>query len=131
MAEINQKQEIALAALASGNTRAEAAALANVTEATIYNWLNEESFADRLKQTQRRMFENAVSELQAASLDAISALRRNLTCGEPRAENAAATAILNNCYRLTEQVALLERLETLEKAVEEKTYEIKKSDWQN
>lgn len=129
--DLNEKQNLALSALAAGNTRSKAAEIAGIAESTLYVWLSDEIFSQRLKETQRTMFDRAVSEIQAASLDAIATLRRNLNCGEPRAENAAATSLLANCYRLTEQVVLLERLETLEKVVGERSYEIKKSNWQN
>jgi hypothetical protein len=57
-----------------------------------------------------------VAQLQQATGEAVAALRRNLTCGTPAAEIAAAKAIIDQSVKGVELIDLAERVEALEQA---------------
>jgi hypothetical protein len=57
-----------------------------------------------------------VNRLQAASNEAVDTLRRNLDCGNVAVETRAALGVLEQAFRVHEQLELEERLAALERA---------------
>ena len=113
-----QLEDRALAALLSEPTIAQAAAKADISESTMLRWLADPSFKARYRDARRQVVELAVTNLQQATSDAVEALTRNLTCGVPASEIAAAKAVLDFAVKGVELVDLSERVEQLERAAE-------------
>ncbi len=120
MENLSESQLLAMAALVSGGTRAEAAIAADVAESTVFRWLNEEIFSQHLRETQTRLFNDSVNELKAATLIAVKTLRNvcNDTEATASARVSAASAILSNCFKAIEQTEIRDRIEDLEKELE-------------
>ena len=112
----DNKEDAALAALLSQPTIAEAATKSGIGEATIHRWLTDPAFKARYRDARRQVVEHAVSGLQQAASDAVAALSRNLHCGIPASEIAAAKAVLDFAVKGVELVDLAERVEQLEHA---------------
>ena len=111
-------EDRALAALLSEPTIAQAAAKASVSESTLLRWLAEPSFKSRYRDARRQIVEVAVAGLQQATSEAVATLSRNLQCGVPASEIAAAKAVLDFAVKGVELVDLAERVEALEQASE-------------
>jgi len=111
-----RREEAAIAALLTEPTIALAAAKAGIGEATILRWLREPSFGAQYRAARRTVVESAIGRLQQATSDAVAALSRNLQCGVPASEIAAAKAIIDFAVKGLELVDLAERVEQLEQA---------------
>jgi hypothetical protein len=109
-----QREDAALAALLSEPTIEAAATKAGISEPTLWRWLAEPSFKSRYRDARRQVVEHAISGLQQAAGEAVEALRRNLQCGVPASEIAAAKAIIDQAVKGVELVDLAERVEALE-----------------
>ena len=112
-------EDRALAALLSEPTIGQAAATAGVSESTLLRWLAEPSFKSRYRDARRQVVELAVAGLQQATSDAVATLGRNLHCGVPSSEIAAAKAVLDFAVKGVELIDLAERVEALEQASEQ------------
>jgi len=91
-----------------------AAMKAKVSARTMTNWLADPAFQAAYRAQRKRIVEHAVGRIQRATEKAVSTLRRNLTCGNPAAENKAAELLLTHALRGLETTEILERLEALE-----------------
>jgi hypothetical protein len=112
--ELTAKQEKAIVALLDKPTIREAALSLNIGEATLWRWLQEPEFHRAYRAARRQVVEHSISELQAATSDAVAALKRNLTCGNQSVEVRAAQIILEQSVKAVELVDLAERVEELE-----------------
>ena len=112
----SRREETAIAALLACPTLEAAAERAGIDPATLRRWLADPSFAARYRAARRQVVEQAVSALQRAAGESVEALQRNLTCGTPTAEIAAAKAILDQAFRGMEVLDLAARIEQLERA---------------
>lgn len=108
-----RREDQAIAALLTEPTIAAAALKACVSEATLYRWLRDASFQERYRAAKRLVLEQAVAQLQQAAGDAVGALARNLTCGVPASEIAAARAILDHAFRGLELFDLADEVRRL------------------
>lgn len=108
------KQEKAIAALLDRPTIREAAQSVNISEATLWRWLQERKFQRAYRMARRRVVEHSISELQAATSEAVATLKRNLKCGNQSVEVRAAQIILDQSVKAVELVDLAERVEELE-----------------
>jgi hypothetical protein len=111
-----QREDVALAALLSKPTIEAAAKKAGISESTLLRWLAEPSFKARYRDARRQVVEMAVCQLQTATSDAVESLSRNLKCGVPASEIAAAKAVLDFAVKGVELVDLAARVEQLELA---------------
>jgi hypothetical protein len=111
-----QREDAALSALLAEPTIAAAAQAAGISERTLVRWLAQPDFKARYRAARRQLVEAAIGRLQQAATQAVDALTRNLTCGVPSSEIAAAKAILDNAIKAIELVDLAERIEQLEQA---------------
>src|SRR5204862_4497344 len=99
-------------------TIGQAASKANVSESTLLRWLADPSFKARYRDARRQVVDLAVTGLQQATSEAVATLSRNLKCGVPASEIAAAKAVLDFAVKGVELVDLAERVEALESASE-------------
>ena len=109
-------EDRALAALLSEPTIVQAATTAGISESTLARWLADPPFRARHREARRQVVEQAISALQRATEDAVTTLTRNLRCGVPASEIAAAKAVLDFAVKGVELVDLAERVEQLEQA---------------
>jgi len=100
--------------LLSTNTVTEAAKSAGLSVATLYRLLRCDEFKTEYRSMRRDIMETSIGRLQHATELAALTLRRNLSCGHPGSEIAAAKIVLENAVKGIEQTDFLERLETLE-----------------
>ena len=114
--KITRAQERAIAALLSEGTIPNAAARAKVSPRTLAYWLKLPAFAAAYRDARRQVVEQAVSVLQQASIHAVAALVRNLSCGRPAVEVSAANSLLAHSTAALETFDVLSRLEALEQA---------------
>ncbi len=118
--KLSRYQEAAITALLTERTIAEAAAVAGVGERTLRRWLREnEGFIAAYRQARRRASEVAVAHLQRVAEKAAATLERNLECGDPNPEIRAANVVLTHILRGLEFYEINERLEALERRVED------------
>jgi DNA-binding MurR/RpiR family transcriptional regulator len=117
--KLTRKAEQAIAALLEHPTIAEAARACGVSERSLWRWLQRPDFQKRYREAQRAIVDGAIGELQAATVEAVKTLRRNLNCGNAFAENSAAQAVLTHSLKALEMQELQERIERLEARIEE------------
>jgi DNA-binding MurR/RpiR family transcriptional regulator len=115
----SRREDVAIAALLTEPTISQAAEKAGVSESTLLRWLADPPFQAGYRAARLQVVEQAVSQLQQTTSEAVTTLRRNLTCGVPAAEISAAKAVLDFAVKGVELVDLAERIEHLEQATVE------------
>jgi AcrR family transcriptional regulator len=106
-------QEAAIAALLSHPTLDSAAKAAGVSRATLFRWTQEPDFQAAYRDARRQAMDGAIATLQAATAEAVAALRKALReKGSTRV--TAARAIWEFSFRSRELLDIEERLATLE-----------------
>jgi hypothetical protein len=115
--KLEGKQEALIAALLTESTHAAAAAKAGVSEATLHRWLHLFDFQNAYRQARRAVVEFAIGRLQQATVAAVEALQRNISCGHAPSEIRAALRILHHAVQGIELVDLAEQVEELSRAV--------------
>ncbi len=99
LTKVERATERAIVALLQHPTIASAAESCGVSERTMWRWLQRDAFQKRFQEAQHAVVSSAVGALQAATIEAVKTLRRNLNCGNFFAENAAARTILEQAMR--------------------------------
>ena len=118
--KLSRKQEDAIAALLTHGTVRDAAKACKVGEATLFRWLQIPSFHERYTAARREVLQAALTMLQSVARAAVATLARNLKCGVPSTEVAAARAILDTAIRAHELEEMTQRVEALEQMLETK-----------
>jgi hypothetical protein len=113
-----RRAEAAILALLTEPSIEAAADRAGVSKSTLLRWQQEPSFRDQYRAARRSVVEGTIGRLQQATAQAVDALCRNLTCGVPPSEIAAAKAIIDQAIKGVELVDLAERVDALEQAAE-------------
>jgi hypothetical protein len=111
---LSPRQEQAVAALLEHPTAAAAAAAVGVHEKTLRRWLKQTAFLNAYRSARRALVEAAVARVQQALGRGAETLVRNLTCGVPAAEIAAARQLFEQAYKGVELLDLAGRVATLE-----------------
>jgi len=93
---------------------------AGINKTTYYEWLKDEEFATELKTQQDQIYNSALIELNNLVGDAVSTYRELLNSEDESIKFRTASAILDNRLKLIESKELQERIEALEKTVENK-----------
>ncbi len=112
--KLTRKQEQAIAALLSSGTVKAAAERSGVSEVSLWRWMQLPEFQAQYRAVRRQVVERAVSELQAATGEAVETLRRNLNCEQANVEIRAAQIIIEQAVKGVELIDLQERIERLE-----------------
>jgi len=105
------------ALLRSGSVR-EAAEAIGVAPSTLLRWLQDPDFRAAFEAARERALEHAIAQLQAATAEAVQALRRNLGCGNPSVEVRAATAVLDAALKVAEHFELRQRVARIEQLLD-------------
>ena len=111
---LTSKQEKVMLDLLNGSTITDASKAHKISETTIYNWLQDETFKTQYRKLRRDSVENSLAQIQQSTTEAVETLRRNLHCENPAVEVRTAQIILDNAFKGIELTDILERLERLE-----------------
>jgi predicted DNA-binding transcriptional regulator AlpA len=120
----NSNQQRALAALIESSSIREASIKSGIGETTFYRFLKDAEFLKQYRQARRAMVENAITQAQAATNEAVETLKRNLNCEQPSVEIRAAALILDSAIKGVELIDVIERLEILENELEKQNGQI-------
>jgi HEAT repeat protein len=115
-ARFTRAQTLALAALLSSRTIAEAATATGVNERTLRRWLATPAFASAYRAAARTVAYEATTAVLAAQAEAVEVIRAALADPNPTLRLRAATQLLDLGVRFTED-DLAERLAQLEQEV--------------
>ena len=122
MVKINAKQERFAVALMSTSTITEAYTMAKITNATAYKYLNDPDFNAYYMKLRREAMQQATNKLQQSAILAVETLENVMLDAEnstPSARVQAARTVLENAYRGLEIDDIQQRIEQLEKRLEE------------
>ncbi len=91
--------------------------MCGVNDATLWRWLQLPDFQAAYRAARRQVVERAITELQAATGEAVETLKRNLHCENPAVEIRAAQIIIEQAIKGVELIELQERIERLEETL--------------
>lgn len=115
-ARFTRAQTLALAALLSSRTIAEAATAAGVNERTLRRWLTSKAFASAYRAAARTVAYEASTAVLAAQAEAVGVIRAALADPNPTVRLRAAAQLLDLGVRFAED-DVAERLAQLEQEV--------------
>jgi len=112
----SRKKDIAIVALVTEPTIADAAKKAGISHATLHKWLQIKDFKDAYREARREAVSAAISRLQRTATEAVDALRDVMSDPEnpASARVSAARAILEIAVKAVELEDLEARIEDLE-----------------
>jgi hypothetical protein len=110
------KRELAIVALLTSRTHADAAQACRISLRTLQRWLKEAPFAEAYKQAKSELVSGATTQLRINGTVAVATLESVATNKEnpPAARVAAARAILEFMFQAHETEDISARLEKLE-----------------
>ncbi len=115
--QLTTQQNKAIEALLLTNTIVRAAKRANVSEASIYHWMKQESFQTALREARRDILAHTTTRLQQMSVRALDTLENVME--DEKASSAsrvsASRLSLEMMYRGCALDDIVERLKTVEK----------------
>ncbi len=118
--KLGRKQELAIAALLRSPTIAGAAEQAGVSEATLFRWLQRPDFEEAYRRARQAAVDQAISQLQQATGQAVSTLQDVQADAEAPASSrvTAAKTVLEMALKLRESEELEARLAALEEQLQ-------------
>ena len=118
MQRLSAKKQRAADALLNGAGVTEAATLAQCSRITIWRWVKDDpAFGDALRSGADAALSTAARRLKTgadAAVDALLDVLENGAAPGAMARLRAADLVLSHCYRMTEMLDILERLDALE-----------------
>jgi phage terminase small subunit len=93
---------------------------AKIDRQTYYNWMKEEEFASELKKQQDALYNGALAELESLFNTALNAFKDLINSEDESIKFRTAKEIIDNITKQKDNRAIIERLEALEQALEEK-----------
>jgi predicted DNA-binding transcriptional regulator AlpA len=119
--KLGRRRELALVALLESRDLKEAAEKVGVSEVTLWRWLRREDFRNAFRELKKEAVSLAISRIQQVCGEAVETLREVMTLGKGEAPRVqAAKAILELALKALEIEELEERIEALEKWVNER-----------
>lgn len=100
--KFTRRQERAIVALLEQPTVEAAARVAGIGTVTLGRWMKRPDFQERFREARGRILDSTVLRLQNASGEAVEALRRAMSSGNPVAEVRAAEIVLEQVFRTVE-----------------------------
>ena len=119
--KLTPKQERALIALLDCGEIKKAAEIAEVGEVTLWRWLQSPDFQSRYRAARRQLVETAIAQLQSDCTTAARVLREVAEDRQAPASSrvAAARAIIEQSVSAVQLTDLQERLEEVERLLQE------------
>lgn len=121
--KFGRKKEAAIAALLAAPTIADAARIAGIGEATMYRWMKETDFRERLHRAKEQTVGQTVTRLQKTAGEAVEILRTLMNDGNcpAHARTMAAKSIVSLAVRSIYFEELALRVEVLEDVARKQT----------
>lgn len=118
---LTPKQHRFLTAMLEEQSIDAAAKTARITRATAYKYLDDDEFRKELQAARRTIIDGISNRLRKLGTKAIETLKDNLTDAEatPATKNSTAKIILEFIYRSHELENVTERLDEMERLLEE------------
>ena len=118
--KINRKQELTIIALLQNPTLTGAAKQVGIGEATLWRWLQQPDFEEAYRRARQTAVDQAISQLQQATGEAVDTLRQVQTDTEapPSSRVAAAKTVLEMAFKLREAEEMESRLTALEEKLQ-------------
>lgn len=110
----NRKAEELIVALLSSDSIAAAAQAVKISQKTAIRWLADADFQRDYRAARRSVVEQSLAAIQAITGEAVQTLRRNLNCGRPSVEVAAALGLMDRATKGVELADFDDRLAALE-----------------
>ena len=115
-------EDRAVVALAAGASKEDAAAVAGISRSTLFEWLKDPEFRERVRHERHRLIDRALGRLADASVGAVDVL---VTIADDvevpaSARVAAARGVLEIGARLREEVEVTSRLDEIEQALDQR-----------
>jgi hypothetical protein len=111
---VSEKTERLLLAQLSAPTVEAAAEQVGVSLSTAYRCRRQPRFRRRLERLRRGVFDQGLTTVQGLVGEAVSAVRRNLTCGVPAVEVSAAARVVDIGFKFADLADLSKRMEEIE-----------------
>src|SRR5262245_35344496 len=112
--KIGARQTVAITALLEGQSQAQAAARAKVSEMTLHRWRRDADFAAAYSAALRRVFDDGIDKLQAITRKAVRTLEKCLSAKRDGDKVRAALGLLAHALRAAELRDLQDRVAALE-----------------
>ena len=119
--ELTPKQVKTIKAILESRTYTEAVKQAKVGKATLYEWLKDPLFKAELDDRLKKLIDCSLNQLKGASGIAVDTLVKCLKKKDPNLQYRASVKILDFVLKLREHQEFEERLDKLEKIVNEKS----------
>lgn len=116
---LTPQQDAAIVALLKRRTILKVAEDVGVSRTTIFNWLNNPTFAKAYAAARAQLVDHAVAQIQKSTAEAVRTLRRNLKSVNGQVSNVAARALIEHALRALETQELRDRVAELERRIEE------------
>src|SRR5690242_5985781 len=112
----NRKTELFISALLSSRSVEEAAVKTKIALITARRWMRDPGFIEQFREARKEVMQQAISQIQQATIESIAALREVVVHGESEGSRvAAARTILENGLRSYQFEQLESRVEDLER----------------
>ena len=112
--KVSAKQDKLIPFLLIENSIEMACKRAGIGAATYYRWLGDAAFVAKFREARNAILQTTVARLQSLAGEAVETLKKNLSCGNPGAENRAAVAILQLTVKGVETLDIAEKLEIVQ-----------------
>jgi AcrR family transcriptional regulator len=113
MPKQTNKEKVLIALIETTSIR-EAAKKCGISEATIYNYLQDKEFLAEYRNARRQTVESAIAQMQSAASEAVERLKELQYCENPAVAARCAQIIFENSVKGMETTDILERLEKIE-----------------
>lgn len=113
----SRNRELAALAIASGKEVKDAAATANVSERTVFNWLNDDTFQTRVRELRSELVSAAATKLAGSMSKAAEVLEKLLSSVDEHVRRHAAVKIIELGLKTTELEQLQKQVAELERRV--------------
>ena len=120
MRALSSKKSKAILALLENRTVGEAAEQIGVGPSTLFRWMQDHNFQRHYLQAKRRVVDHAITQLQKITGEAVQVLNKIMLddTNPPTSRIACAKAILDQALKGFELEDLAVRIDSLEKALE-------------
>ncbi len=116
----SRKEEIAILALLTEATMKEAAEKADISESTLWRWMQQEAFKDKYQQAKRQSIEHATARLRQGMTIAVNTLIEIMeNKGSAMARVIAAKTVIESAMKAHEIEDLQDRVDRLEESLKE------------